>query len=106
MPPLIIQGSGIIWNRLQVSVESLQVSDLIEFIDSPTEAEKFVLYRQCDSVLYTPPNEHFGIRQSSKVLQVPSHFLESQTHQLENCFKKYPMMFLWSSNFIDPPWLF
>ncbi|VDM51418.1 unnamed protein product [Toxocara canis] len=38
-----------------------QVSDLVEFIDSPTEAEKFALYRQCDTVLYTPPNEHFGI---------------------------------------------
>lgn len=57
----ITKRSEVIQNHLQVSVESLQVSDLIEFIDSPTETEKFVLYRQCDSVLYTPPNEHFGI---------------------------------------------
>lgn len=30
-------------------------------MDSPTEAEKFALYRACDTVIYTPPDEHFGI---------------------------------------------
>uniref|UniRef100_A0AC34QP09 Glycosyl transferase family 1 domain-containing protein n=1 Tax=Panagrolaimus sp. JU765 TaxID=591449 RepID=A0AC34QP09_9BILA len=38
-----------------------KVEELIEFIPSPTEDEKFRLYRECDSALYTPPNEHFGI---------------------------------------------
>lgn len=27
----------------------------------PNDERKFQLYRQCDSVIYTPPNEHFGI---------------------------------------------
>ena len=42
-------------------VKSFQVLDLVEFVASPSEAEKFALYRQCDTVIYTPPNEHFGI---------------------------------------------
>ena len=35
--------------------------DVVDFIPSPNEQEKFALYRQCDSALYTPPDEHFGI---------------------------------------------
>lgn len=27
----------------------------------PNDERKFELYSQCDSVIYTPPNEHFGI---------------------------------------------
>lgn len=38
-----------------------QVDDIVEFVKSPTDPEKFALYRECDTVLYTPPNEHFGI---------------------------------------------
>jgi alpha-1,3/alpha-1,6-mannosyltransferase len=37
------------------------VEDMVEFIISPSEEGKFTLYRNCDSALYTPPNEHFGI---------------------------------------------
>lgn len=39
----------------------LQVEDIVECCESPSDEEKFALYRECDSVLYTPPNEHFGI---------------------------------------------
>ncbi|KHN76171.1 Alpha-1,3/1,6-mannosyltransferase ALG2 [Toxocara canis] len=56
-----IPESRIYYELLKKMVDDLNVSDLVEFIDSPTEAEKFALYRQCDTVLYTPPNEHFGI---------------------------------------------
>lgn len=30
-------------------------------MQSPTDPEKFALYRECDTVLYTSPEEHFGI---------------------------------------------
>lgn len=35
--------------------------DMVTLIPSPSEEEKFRLYQECDSALYTPPNEHFGI---------------------------------------------
>lgn len=34
---------------------------MVTFIPSPTDKVKFQLYQQCDTALYTPPNEHFGI---------------------------------------------
>jgi alpha-1,3/alpha-1,6-mannosyltransferase len=34
---------------------------MIEFLPDPNDERKFQLYNQCDSVIYTPPNEHFGI---------------------------------------------
>lgn len=56
-----IPESRIYYDLLQKMVQEFGVSDLIEFLDSPTEPEKFALYRECDTVLYTPPHEHFGI---------------------------------------------
>lgn len=34
---------------------------MITFIPSPSDKVKFELYQKCDTALYTPPNEHFGI---------------------------------------------
>lgn len=56
-----IPESRIYYELLHEMVEELDVADVIEFIPSPTETEKFELFRRCDSALYTPPNEHFGI---------------------------------------------
>ncbi|KAH7719819.1 Protein BUS-8 [Aphelenchoides avenae] len=56
-----IPESRIYYELLQEMRDRLDVGDLIEFLPSPTEEQKFALYRQCDSALYTPPNEHFGI---------------------------------------------
>lgn len=56
-----IPESRIYFQELQTMCKDYKVEDMIEFITSPTEAAKFTLYRQCDSTLYTPPNEHFGI---------------------------------------------
>ncbi|PIO73042.1 glycosyltransferase, group 1 family protein [Teladorsagia circumcincta] len=44
-----------------IVISDLDVEDVVQFIPSPSECQKFELYRQCDSALYTPPNEHFGI---------------------------------------------
>ncbi|MCP9263088.1 Glycosyltransferase, group 1 family protein [Dirofilaria immitis] len=68
-----IPESRIYYNLLQKMVHDLKVmkiffvqivlcgflnrNKIILFRDS----EKFALYRECDTVLYTPPNEHFGI---------------------------------------------
>lgn len=56
-----IPESRIYYGFLREKVKEWEVSDLVEFVPSPTESEKFALYRECDSVLYTPENEHFGI---------------------------------------------
>lgn len=56
-----IPESKIYYELLQCMCTKLEVEDIIEFVPSPSEEEKFRLYRQCDSTLYTPPNEHFGI---------------------------------------------
>ncbi|CAD5234561.1 unnamed protein product [Bursaphelenchus xylophilus] len=56
-----IPESRIYYEELQKMVESYHLEGTVEFVPSPTEAEKFKLYRECDSALYTPPNEHFGI---------------------------------------------
>ncbi|EFO26127.2 glycosyl transferase [Loa loa] len=65
-----IPESFIYYNLLQKMVRDLKiiplpvlfhVDDIVEFVKSPTDPEKFALYRECDTVLYTPPNEHFGI---------------------------------------------
>jgi alpha-1,3/alpha-1,6-mannosyltransferase len=56
-----IPESRIYYELLQEMSRRLNVEDVIEFKPSPTEEEKFRLYRECDSALYTPPNEHFGI---------------------------------------------
>ncbi|VDK47837.1 unnamed protein product [Anisakis simplex] len=56
-----IPESRIYHALLKKMVENLNVSDMVEFVDSPTESQKYELYRLSDTVLYTPPNEHFGI---------------------------------------------
>lgn len=56
-----IPESRIYFQQLQEMCKEYQVEELVEFIVSPSEEIKFTLYRQCDSTLYTPPNEHFGI---------------------------------------------
>ncbi|XGW35752.1 hypothetical protein V3C99_019162, partial [Haemonchus contortus] len=56
-----IPESRIYYELLQKMTRDLDVEDVVEFIPSPSECQKFELYRKCDSALYTPPNEHFGI---------------------------------------------
>uniref|UniRef100_A0A0N5APG5 Alpha-1,3/1,6-mannosyltransferase ALG2 n=1 Tax=Syphacia muris TaxID=451379 RepID=A0A0N5APG5_9BILA len=56
-----IPESKIYYTYLKEKVKEFQVSDLVEFVPSPTEYKKFALLRECDTVLYTPENEHFGI---------------------------------------------
>ncbi|KAJ1369090.1 Glycosyl transferases group 1 [Parelaphostrongylus tenuis] len=56
-----IPESRIYYELLQKMTRDLDVCDVVHFIPSPSECQKFELYRQCDSALYTPPNEHFGI---------------------------------------------
>ncbi|KAK6033265.1 glycosyltransferase, group 1 family protein [Ostertagia ostertagi] len=56
-----IPESRIYYELLQKMTRDLDVEDVVQFIPSPSECQKFELYRQCDSALYTPPNEHFGI---------------------------------------------
>lgn len=56
-----IPESRIYYEILQTKILEYDLSDLFEFLPSPSEEKKFALYRQCDSVLYTPPLEHFGI---------------------------------------------
>uniref|UniRef100_A0A158Q7S6 Alpha-1,3/1,6-mannosyltransferase ALG2 n=1 Tax=Elaeophora elaphi TaxID=1147741 RepID=A0A158Q7S6_9BILA len=65
-----IPESRIYYNLLQKMVKDLKVDDIVEFVKSPTDPEKFALYRECDTVLYTSPNEHFGI--------VPAEALEQR----------------------------
>lgn len=56
-----IPESRIYYELLQSKCNELNLNDYIEFIISPSEEEKFFLYRQCDTTLYTPELEHFGI---------------------------------------------
>lgn len=56
-----IPESRIYYHQLKDMTEELDVTDVVSFIPSPSDKEKFDLYRQCDTALYTPPNEHFGI---------------------------------------------
>ncbi|CAD6185542.1 unnamed protein product [Caenorhabditis auriculariae] len=56
-----IPESRIYYEILQKMTQDLDVSDVVTFIPSPSDKEKFDLYHQCDTALYTPPNEHFGI---------------------------------------------
>ncbi|KAI1724381.1 glycosyl transferases group 1 domain-containing protein [Ditylenchus destructor] len=56
-----IPESRIYYDLLHSKCTELDIWSLIEFIPSPSEDQKFSLYRECDSALYTPPQEHFGI---------------------------------------------
>ena len=41
--------------------DELGVSEKVYFLRSPTDIEKVSLLMNCDIVIYTPPDEHFGI---------------------------------------------
>ncbi|PAV61156.1 hypothetical protein WR25_22485 [Diploscapter pachys] len=56
-----IPESRIYYDLLKKMANELDVMDVVDFIPSPNEQTKFALYRKCDSALYTPPDEHFGI---------------------------------------------
>uniref|UniRef100_A0A915N1Q8 Alpha-1,3/1,6-mannosyltransferase ALG2 n=1 Tax=Meloidogyne javanica TaxID=6303 RepID=A0A915N1Q8_MELJA len=56
-----IPESKIYYELLKEQCKKYNLEDIIEFIPDPNDEKKFELYRQCDSVIYTPPNEHFGI---------------------------------------------
>ena len=57
-----IPESRIYFDQLQsMAVDAHLLGDLIEFVASPDDVLKFRLFVECDSVIYTPPNEHFGI---------------------------------------------
>ena len=56
-----IPESRIYYELLQQKCAELELGDMIVFYPSPSDEVKFSLYRDCDSAIYTPPNEHFGI---------------------------------------------
>lgn len=56
-----IPDSRVYYDLLKLKCKELNLNDIIEFIISPTEEKKFLLYRECDTTLYTPELEHFGI---------------------------------------------
>lgn len=41
--------------------DEMRVSEKIYFLRSPTDIEKVSILVNCDILIYTPPNEHFGI---------------------------------------------
>lgn len=41
--------------------DELGVTDKVFFLRSPTDIEKVSILMNCDVLIYTPPNEHFGI---------------------------------------------
>lgn len=41
--------------------DEMGVADKVYFLRSPTDIEKVSILANCDILLYTPPNEHFGI---------------------------------------------
>uniref|UniRef100_A0A0A9YLX1 Alpha-1,3/1,6-mannosyltransferase ALG2 n=1 Tax=Lygus hesperus TaxID=30085 RepID=A0A0A9YLX1_LYGHE len=49
------------FDELNLLVESLGLEGKVQFFKSPSDAEKTNLLRQSDCLVYTPPNEHFGI---------------------------------------------
>jgi glycosyltransferase involved in cell wall biosynthesis len=49
------------WINAENNLNTSPYHPLVQFIPDPSDERKFQLYRQCDSVIYTPPNEHFGI---------------------------------------------
>lgn len=42
-------------------VAELDIEDKVTFMKSPSDAEKVSLLYHCRALIYTPPNEHFGI---------------------------------------------
>lgn len=49
------------FDELKCLVDTLGLSDKVEFFKSPSDDDKTNLLRNCDCLVYTPPNEHFGI---------------------------------------------
>ncbi|KAF6205051.1 hypothetical protein GE061_019218 [Apolygus lucorum] len=49
------------FDELNQLVESLGLQGKVQFFKSPSDAEKTNLLRLSDCLVYTPPNEHFGI---------------------------------------------
>lgn len=47
--------------ELQKISKSLQIDNKIFFLKSPSDSDKLYLLNRCDCLIYTPPNEHFGI---------------------------------------------
>ena len=41
--------------------KQLEIQEHVYFLKSPSNHEKISLLRRCDCLVYTPPNEHFGI---------------------------------------------
>ncbi|XP_020712270.2 alpha-1,3/1,6-mannosyltransferase ALG2 isoform X2 [Athalia rosae] len=41
--------------------DELQVADKITFLRSPSDSDKLSILSHCNALIYTPPNEHFGI---------------------------------------------
>lgn len=41
--------------------DELHVTDKVLFLRSPSDIDKVSILRHCTIVIYTPPNEHFGI---------------------------------------------
>jgi len=57
-----IPESRIYFDQLQSMAANANIlGDIIEFVASPDDILKFRLFVECDTVIYTPPNEHFGI---------------------------------------------
>lgn len=43
------------------AADELGISDKVIFLRSPSDADKMSLLKYCSILIYTPPNEHFGI---------------------------------------------
>ena len=49
------------YDELVAHAEVLGLTDMVTFLKSPSDAIKLSLLNSCHCLLYTPPNEHFGI---------------------------------------------
>ncbi|KAL1131349.1 hypothetical protein AAG570_010967 [Ranatra chinensis] len=49
------------YSELQNIASELELADKVYFLKSPSDLQKVALLRSCNVVVYTPPNEHFGI---------------------------------------------
>ncbi|KAJ9599659.1 hypothetical protein L9F63_026494 [Diploptera punctata] len=49
------------YEELVVHAEKLELTDKITFMKSPSDIIKLSLLKHCHCLIYTPPNEHFGI---------------------------------------------
>lgn len=49
------------FGELKNIADKFKIDDKIKFFKSPSDMEKLFLLKTCDCLIYTPPNEHFGI---------------------------------------------